>query len=69
MNLARTPTGPGEWRTATCKLSEDDNKSLLNIYVDVRMIFHKHLGGSTYLLHLQGNNLIPNCLRPSLEAF
>ena len=43
MNLARTPTGLGEWRTATCKLSEDDNdKSLLNIYVDVRTSFYKY---------------------------
>ena len=44
MNLARTPTGLGEWRTATCKLSEDDNKSLLNIYVDVRTSFYEHPG-------------------------
>lgn len=42
MNLARAPTGLGEWRTATCKLSEDENKSLLNIYVDVRTSFHEH---------------------------
>lgn len=33
---SKDPPGGGHWRTATCKLSEQGERCLLNIYVDVR---------------------------------
>ena len=35
LGLARNPTGAGQWRPARCKLVEEEEGCLLNIYVDV----------------------------------
>jgi hypothetical protein len=34
--LAKGPSSAGHWRPATCKLSEEGERCLLNIYLDVR---------------------------------
>jgi len=36
LGLSKSLAGAGQWRTATCKLSEDGDRCFLNIYVDVR---------------------------------
>jgi hypothetical protein len=35
ISVARTPAGAGQWRPATCKLTDEDESCSLNIYVDV----------------------------------
>ena len=35
MSLARSPPGSVQWRSATCKILEEDDNCLLNIYLDV----------------------------------
>lgn len=35
LSLGRNPAGTGQWRSATCKLVEDEEACLLNIYIDV----------------------------------
>ncbi|KAG5647991.1 hypothetical protein DXG03_007025 [Asterophora parasitica] len=37
--LSKGPTGAGHWRPATCKLSEDGDRCLLNIYVDESILY------------------------------
>nr|GAT44189.1 GTPase activating protein [Mycena chlorophos] len=39
LTLARGTTGAGQWRSATCKLSEEGNRCLLNIYVDETILY------------------------------
>lgn len=45
MSLARSPIESGHWRPATCKLAEEGDNCLLNIYVDVSafLFFVKNL--------------------------
>ena len=35
LSLAKSSTGSGQWRPARCKLVEEEEGCLLNIYVDV----------------------------------
>ncbi|KAF8898740.1 Rho GTPase activation protein [Infundibulicybe gibba] len=37
--LARGPAGSDQWRSATCKLSEEGERCLLNIYVDESILY------------------------------
>ncbi|RDB28888.1 putative Ras GTPase-activating-like protein ngap [Hypsizygus marmoreus] len=37
--LSKGPTGPGHWRSATCRLSEEGERCLLNIYVDESILY------------------------------
>lgn len=37
--LQKGPTGTGHWRSATCKLSEEGERCLLNIYVDESILY------------------------------
>ncbi|KAF5370234.1 hypothetical protein D9615_010078 [Tricholomella constricta] len=37
--LSKGPTGGGHWRSATCKLSEEGQRCLLNIYVDESILY------------------------------
>ncbi|KAH7911208.1 GTPase activating protein [Hygrophoropsis aurantiaca] len=39
MSLTRNAGGGGQWRPATCKLSDEDNKCLLNIYIDETILY------------------------------
>ncbi|KAJ7783784.1 GTPase activating protein [Mycena maculata] len=42
LTLARGASGTGQWRSATCKLSEEGNRCLLNVYID-ETIFYQTL--------------------------
>ncbi|KAJ7487599.1 GTPase activating protein [Mycena galericulata] len=42
LTLARGASGAGQWRSATCKLSEEGNRCLLNVYID-ETIFYQTL--------------------------
>ncbi|KAF7320342.1 Elongation of fatty acids protein [Mycena kentingensis (nom. inval.)] len=46
LTLARGATGAGQWRSATCKLSEEGSRCLLNIYVDETILYQ------TLFIHL-----------------
>ncbi|KAJ7181660.1 GTPase activating protein [Mycena crocata] len=39
LTLARGASGTGQWRSATCKLSEEGNRCLFNIYVDETILY------------------------------
>ncbi|KAG2366526.1 hypothetical protein BDR07DRAFT_1395750 [Suillus spraguei] len=39
ISVARTPAGAGQWRPATCKLTDEDESCLLNIYVDETILY------------------------------
>ncbi|KAJ7634305.1 GTPase activating protein [Mycena polygramma] len=39
LTLARGASGSGQWRSATCKLSEEGNRCLFNIYVDETILY------------------------------
>ncbi|KAJ7071030.1 GTPase activating protein [Mycena amicta] len=39
LTLARGASGAGQWRSATCKLSEEGSRCLLNIYVDETILY------------------------------
>ncbi|KAJ7092727.1 Rho GTPase activation protein [Mycena epipterygia] len=39
LTLARGASGAGQWRSATCKLSEEGNRCLFNIYVDETILY------------------------------
>ncbi|KAJ7786308.1 GTPase activating protein [Mycena metata] len=39
LTLARGAGGSGQWRSATCKLSEEGNRCLLNVYVDENILY------------------------------
>ncbi|KAH8835764.1 GTPase activating protein [Flagelloscypha sp. PMI_526] len=39
LSIGKSQDATGHWRTATCKLTEDENRSLLNIYVDESILF------------------------------
>lgn len=39
ISVARTPTGAGQWRPATCKLMDEDESCSLNIYVDETILY------------------------------
>ncbi|KAJ6604651.1 GTPase activating protein [Mycena vulgaris] len=39
LTLARGASGAGQWRSATCKLSEEGNRCLFNIYVDEIILY------------------------------
>ena len=38
LGIGRSPTGAGQWRPARCKLVEEEEGCLLNIYVDVSAV-------------------------------
>ncbi|KAJ7293577.1 GTPase activating protein [Mycena rebaudengoi] len=39
LTLARGSTGAGQWRSATCRLAEEGNRCLFNIYVDETILY------------------------------
>lgn len=39
ISVARTPAGAGQWRPATCKLTDEDESCSLNIYVDETILY------------------------------
>ncbi|KAJ6610911.1 GTPase activating protein [Mycena sp. CBHHK59/15] len=39
LTLARGASGAGQWRSATCKLTEEGNRCLFNIYVDETILY------------------------------
>ncbi|KAJ7900348.1 GTPase activating protein [Mycena olivaceomarginata] len=39
LTLARGASGAGQWRSATCKLSEEGTRCLFNIYVDQNILY------------------------------
>ncbi|KAJ7225513.1 GTPase activating protein [Mycena pura] len=39
LTLARGASGAGQWRSATCRLSEEGNRCLLNVYVDEIILY------------------------------
>ncbi|KAH7930971.1 Rho GTPase activation protein [Leucogyrophana mollusca] len=39
MSLARSAAGGGQWRPATCKISDEDDKCSLNIYIDETILY------------------------------
>ncbi|KAJ7103532.1 GTPase activating protein [Mycena belliarum] len=39
LTLARGNSGTGQWRSATCRLTEEGSRSLLNIYVDETILY------------------------------
>ncbi|KAI0961569.1 hypothetical protein AcV7_000640 [Taiwanofungus camphoratus] len=41
LSLGRNPAGTGQWRSATCKLVEDEEACLLNIYIDQETMLHR----------------------------
>ncbi|TFK77098.1 Rho GTPase activation protein [Pluteus cervinus] len=54
LSLARSPASGGHWRPATCKLSEEGERCLLNIYVDESILYQTiyiHLLNQTDLRH------------------
>ncbi|GLB36154.1 putative gtpase activating protein [Lyophyllum shimeji] len=56
--LSKALTGAGHWRSATCKLSEEGERCLLNIYVDESILYQTvyiHLLNQTDIRQLDGS--------------
>ena len=63
LGLAKSSTGSGQWRPARCKLVEEEEGCLLNIYVDVsrrRAVRNAmSMSGADPGVYLAGHYLIP----------
>jgi hypothetical protein len=67
MGLSRnTGVGTGHWRPATCKLSEEGDQCLLNIYVDVGALRPYTMDSTKFS---PGDDSVPNHLHTSTEPF
>lgn len=52
LNLARAPTTSDQWIQATCRLMEEEEGCVLNVYLEVRCYL------SPYSLYINGHDVL-----------
>ena len=61
LNLARVPTTSDQWRQATCRLMEEEEGCILNVYLEVSCSGHPTVYISTSVVFLHRK---PFCFSP-----
>ncbi|KAG1749985.1 Rho GTPase activation protein [Suillus paluster] len=66
ISVTRTPAGAGQWRSATCKLMDEDESCSLNIYVDETILYqtiYVHMLNHTDIRHADSSLFLrKNCV-------